>query len=195
MALSKFLLASGNSHKAQEFNQLFGEGLIVESASEKLEVIEDGETFQENALLKARAYFERFKTPVMSDDSGLIVNALPNELGIHSARFGGESTNYPEKMELLLKKLQGMADRSACFVCYLCCFKSPEEVFFFEGRMDGEIASEVIGAGGFGYDPVFLPKHAPKGKSLAEIPDWKNQHSHRAQAAKQAQKFFLTSCV
>lgn len=188
----EFLLASGNPHKAEELNDLFEAGKVtVKAAPEKLEVVEDGETYAENALLKARAYYDKFKVPVVSDDSGLNVLSLPEELGIYSARFGGEELSYVDKMLLLMGKLDNIpsCDRSAYFSCTLCFYISPEEVFFFEGRVNGEIGKEIKGEHGFGYDPVFFPEKG-NGKSLAELPEWKQSNSHRANAAKMAEKFF-----
>lgn len=186
-------LASGNAHKAEEFASLFpGNVLSIVAASEKIEVIEDGATYRENALKKAMGYYEKFKCPVMSDDSGLDVEALPGELGIHTARFGGDNLSSQERNALLLKKLEGKEgeERRAQFVCVLCFYLSPEEIFFFEGRLKGEISLEQQGEEGFGYDPVFFPEKAPEGKTLAEVPDWKGLNSHRSLACQAALKFF-----
>jgi XTP/dITP diphosphohydrolase len=187
-------LASGNSHKAEEFSALFDSDLIVvESAPDKVEVIEDGESFQENAFKKAKAYYEKFKKPVLSDDSGLVVNALPDELGIHSARFGGDGLTDRQRVELLLEKLKESADRSAYFVCVLCFYLNDDEVFFFEGRSLGNISENIQGDKGFGYDPVFLPENLDGKTSFAEDPEWKMAHSHRAKACKMASQFFKNS--
>lgn len=189
----KVTLASGNAHKAEEFSSLFPSDVIqVTAASQKIEVVEDGDTYRENALKKAQAYYEEFKVPVMSDDSGLNVLALPEELGIHTARFGGEGLSSSERNELLLKRLSELneEERTAHFVCVLCFYLSPEEIFFFEGRLNGKISDSQQGDQGFGYDPVFLPEKAPEGKTLAEVPDWKEKNSHRALACQAAIKFF-----
>ncbi len=188
-----FTLASGNAHKAKEFAGLFpSEVLEVTVAPRKIEVVEDGLTFRENALKKAKAYFDELAVPVMSDDSGLVVSALPNELGIHTARFGGEGLSATERNDHLLKRLAdlGEPERDAYFICVLCFYLSPQEFFFFEGRLNGKISTVQLGSEGFGYDPIFLPNKAPEGRSLAEIPDWKEQNSHRALACKAAIKFF-----
>lgn len=189
----EFTLASGNAHKAEEFGELFNPSLIkISPAGKKLEVVEDGQSFRENALKKAQAYFEQVQSPVMSDDSGLIVEALPNQLGLHTARFGGEGLTALQRNELLLEKLEGLDDskRRAYFVCVLCFYLSESEVFFFEGRVHGRIAPMVSGAEGFGYDPVFIPDGGEGDKTLAEVPVWKNENSHRAVACQHAQKFF-----
>lgn len=189
----EFMLASGNAHKAEEFGELFPKECIsIIAAPEKIDVVEDGATYRENALKKAEAYYQRFGKPVMADDSGLDVMALPDELGIHTARFGGEGLSASQRNELLIKKLSEVENdaRSAQFVCILCFYNSPEEIFFFEGRLKGAIAEAQSGDKGFGYDPVFLPEKAVEGKTLAEVPDWKALHSHRALACQSALNFF-----
>jgi XTP/dITP diphosphohydrolase len=185
------LLASGNQHKADEFAELFDPTVLaVKAAPTKVDVIEDGVTYIENALKKAQAYYEVFKVPVVSDDSGLNVDALPDELGIQTARFGGEGLSSSQRNQLLLKRLEGNENRSAEFVCILCFYLSPEEIFFFEGRLKGSIGLEEFGEKGFGYDPIFIPSKLEQGRSLAEVPDWKQENSHRALACQSALKFF-----
>lgn len=189
----EFVLASGNSHKAKELGELFDSSIIsISPAPEQVEVEETGSSFSQNAALKAHAYWGQLGRPTISDDSGLVVEALPGELGVTSARFGGEGLSDRARAELLLEKMAGKkgVDRSAHFVCVLSFYFSPDEVFFFEGRMDGEIATDYRGEYGFGYDPVFIPTHHQGDQTLAELPDWKKEHSHRAQAAALAQRFF-----
>ena len=188
----KFLLASSNEHKAIELNDLLkSSGLEIIAAPEKFDVIEDGTSFQENAYKKAFGYAQKFKSATVADDSGLVIPARPDILGIYSARYADHTSDYNEKNRLLLediKELNGK-DRAAYFACYLCFYKSAEEVFFFEGRVHGVIAHELKGDGGFGYDPIFLPDGLD-GKSLAELHDWKMLNSHRAKACESAVKFF-----
>lgn len=187
----ELLLASGNAHKAEEFASLFDPSIIqVKAAPKKLEVLEDGQSYFENAYKKAAAYFAEFKVPVLADDSGLNVTALPDELGITSARFGGEGLSDKERAVLLLEKMQNQKERSAYFSCVLCIYLNDKEIFYFEGRMNGSIAHVYRGSGGFGYDPVFVPTEAPESLTLAELSDWKAMHSHWALASSLAQKFF-----
>jgi len=187
--LIKLILASGNTHKAEEFSELFSPEIIsVQAAAEKLAVDETGTSYFENALIKATAYYEKFKIPVLSDDSGLEVLGLPGELGIYSARFGGDNLSDKGRAHLLLEKLG--TDRNAYFTCVLCFYFSPAEIFYFEGLMKGSIGHEYKGTAGFGYDPVFIPEEHGSEQTLAELPEWKNKHSHRAIAAGLAQKFF-----
>jgi XTP/dITP diphosphohydrolase len=189
----KLILATGNNHKAQEFAQIFNPEIIqVEAAPKKLEVEENGSTFNENALLKAKAYYDQFKLPILSDDSGITVEGLPDELGIHSARFGGDNLTDKQRYELLLKKLENISGpgRQAYFTCVLCFYLSPGEIFFFEGRMNGEVLYGPKDGTGFGYDPVFRPIGAREDESVAQMHDWKQKNSHRALACQHAQRFF-----
>lgn len=188
----ELILASSNAHKAEEFSELFDPQIItVKSAPSKIDVVEDGETYFENALIKAKAYYDKFKIPVIADDSGLNVTALPNDLGLHSARFGGAGLSDRERAELLLNKLEGVAEREAYFSCVLCIYCSPSEVFYFEGRMGGVIAYAYRGSTGFGYDPIFIPtEKREEGLTVAELHEWKQKNSHRAVAVAFAQKFF-----
>jgi XTP/dITP diphosphohydrolase len=189
----ELILASSNAHKAEEFSELFDAKVCkVVPANQKIEVDESGSTYFENALLKAKTYYDLYKKPVLSDDSGLNVAALPDELGIHSARFGGDNLTSFQRVELLLNKLSQLQniDRNAYFTCVLCLYFSDREYYFFEGRVEGKISDEAKGEFGFGYDPVFLPTKSPiNGASLAELPEWKNKNSHRANACQMLQKF------
>ena len=189
MGTKWFLLASGNPHKSEEFNKLFNQDLLrVKSAPGKIEVDETGNTFVENAFLKAEAYYKKFKMPVLSDDSGLVVSSLPDELGVKSARFGGSGLDDAGRCSLLLQKMEQAKDRSAYFVCVLCFYLSSEEIFFFEGRCSGRISDNIEGSGGFGYDPVFIPEG--QNLSFAEDLGWKSKNGHRGKAVAEAQRFF-----
>ena len=104
-----FILASSNSHKALEFSQIFDKKIVsIHPAELKVEVVEDGDTYIENACKKAKAYSDKFKKPVMSDDSGINIEALPGELGIHSARFGGDNLDFDQRMDLMLEKMKSV---------------------------------------------------------------------------------------
>jgi XTP/dITP diphosphohydrolase len=187
-----FILASSNKHKVEELNILFENAKInISPAPEKLEVIEDGKSFQENAYKKAKAYFDKFKSPSLADDSGLVLPIKPDILGIHSARYAPEFSDYKDKNNKLIEELKEVAhiDRVAYFVCYFCFYISDSEVYFFEGRVHGQIAQQISGTDGFGYDPIFLPD-GQEGKSMAEVSDWKMANSHRAKACFGAIKFF-----
>jgi XTP/dITP diphosphohydrolase len=189
----EFLLASANIKKAKELLELTPKGLFsITPAPQARAVEENAKTFWQNALLKAQAYYKHFKRPALADDSGLMVDALPEELGVQTARFGGEGLTDKQRYELLLQRLGDtpQAGRGASFVCVLCFYLSPDQIYFFEGRLNGEIAFKALGEQGFGYDPVFLPAHSPTtGASLAQLADWKNEHSHRAKAMQHAVRF------
>lgn len=191
--MREFVLASSNAHKAQEFAELFSGKLSVVPAAKALAVDETGSTYIENAELKARAYYQHFKSPSLADDSGLTVEALPDILGVQSARFLPEAPDYKARCLEILQRLKDVPEqkRQAYFTCVLCFYQSPEEVYFFEGRVQGTIGHEYRGEHGFGYDPIFVPLRAEAdGKTLAELPEWKNLNSHRAKAAWAALKFF-----
>lgn len=188
-----FILASGNLHKAEEFAKLLDKKIIkIEAAPEALDVDETGSKFSENALLKAEAYYKKYKTPVLSDDSGICVDALPDQLGIFSARFGGDNLSDKERAELLLEKMKNIESesRTAHFSCVLCAYLSPDEIYFFEGRVDGSIGYIYKGDYGFGYDPIFHPNGDHSDKTLAMLPEWKEKNSHRARASKVFLNFF-----
>lgn len=187
----ELILASQNKHKVQELNQLLGSSFQVSSPAKKLEVDESADTFSGNAKLKAMAYFMEFRQPAVSDDSGIIVDALPNELGVRSARFAPQFSDYKDKNDHLLEKLHGLPieKRTARYVCDLCFVLSKDEIFHFEGRLEGLIGLVAKGSGGFGYDPIFYPKDIT-GQSIAELADWKAENSHRAKASALAKNFF-----
>jgi len=183
----KLVVATKNPGKIQELRVLLAdkgwEILSMDAFPSMPSVKEDGETFVENALRKARsvAYFTGLTA--LADDSGLEVDALGGEPGIHSARFGGEGLRDEERSSLLLKRLEGVPpeERRARFRCVIALVTPRGEEYVVEGVCEGFIAQEPRGEGGFGYDPVFyLPSH---GKTMAQLPaEEKNSISHRAKA-------------
>lgn len=187
----EFILASGNKHKAEEFQELFKEALVIKPAPHSLSPEESGKTYGENALIKGKAYYDEFKIPSLADDSGLNIPALPDLLGVQSARFREDLPEYKNKCEALLKLLDKTEQRDAYFSCTLCFYLNPSEIYFFEGRVHGTIGLEYRGSHGFGYDPIFIPtRKEADGATLAELPEWKNTHSHRAKASEAAHQFF-----
>lgn len=180
------LLASTNRHKVEEIKNIFEIPGIsfnsLEYYKDIPEAIENGESFQDNALLKARHYFQHTQIPVIADDSGLVVPALNGEPGIHSARYAGEESGYDKNNALLLSRMENLAghQRFAYFVCVMVYFDG-KNVIFSEGKVEGEIIYQLKGTVGFGYDPLF---YYPKArKTFAEMgPEEKNQVSHRSQA-------------
>ncbi|NOX87523.1 MAG: RdgB/HAM1 family non-canonical purine NTP pyrophosphatase [Calditrichaeota bacterium] len=182
----EILVATGNKHKLQEIREILGDlPVTVKSIADlprKIEVEENGKTFAENAAIKARAYYDLAKMPVMADDSGLEVPALNNQPGIYSARFAGADADYAENNRLLLRRMAHLKKdrRKARFVCTVC-FKTEKGEWFFTGITEGLILDELRGEGGFGYDPLFwIPELE---QTYAELsPEEKNRISHRARA-------------
>ena len=148
------------------------------------EVVEDGQTYQENAIKKAHMPALQTQRVAIADDSGLEVDALDGAPGVYSARFGGEHLSQAGKIALLLAKLTGKADRTARFRCVIAVVTPDGEVKTSEGVCEGVIAMTPQGTQGFGYDPIFIvPAYQ---QTMAELgPEIKNQISHRAQALRQ----------
>ena len=183
------IIATGNSHKVEEFEQLLkGNPLAVLSAETcggMPDVDENGKTFAENARLKAIAL--RKLAPkdawVLADDSGLEVDALNGEPGVYSARYAGAEASDRDNIEKLLKALVDVPDaaRTARFKCALCVIDPKGSVACYEGSCEGRISTKVSGESGFGYDPVFIPEGYDK--SFAQLGNRvKSKLSHRARA-------------
>jgi XTP/dITP diphosphohydrolase len=181
--LIEVVAATGNRGKYMEFVRLLKPlGISVVPMTPNLldDIVEKGESFEENALIKARAVFEKTGCPVIADDSGLCVDALNGCPGVHSARYMGESTAYPQKIQGLLDALGGVDRhrRTARFVCAIAYF-TDKETRVFSGTCEGVIGYEPKGENGFGYDPVFYVNN----KSFGEMTDIeKDAVSHRAKA-------------
>ncbi len=184
----KLVLASRNKHKIEEWQATLGkyvDGVEILSLDEVGifgEIEENGETFEENAFIKARAAAKSGYLSV-GEDSGLSVKALGGEPGVYSARYAGEHGNDRANNELLLKKLENKSDRSASFVCTIALVDphDPDGDRCFRGETEGVILEEYRGEGGFGYDPLFL--YEPTGKTFSEMSgDEKNAISHRGRA-------------
>ncbi|HHX80869.1 MAG TPA: RdgB/HAM1 family non-canonical purine NTP pyrophosphatase [Acholeplasmataceae bacterium] len=188
----ELIFASHNPHKLSEVRAILSDLPVVVTDLKEIgadsEVEETGTTFRENARIKAEFFYKKFKKPVFADDSGLIVTALGGEPGVHSARYAGEHGNHYKNNLYLLEKMQGITERDAYFLTVICFFDNTGQAHFFEGRLNGEIAYELKGSGGFGYDPVFyLPEY---NSTLAEMGVLKkNQLSHRYLALKEFAKY------
>ena len=183
----KIVFATGNEGKMREIRSILSDlGLPVLSMKEvgvSLEIEENGTTFGENAEIKARAVWEQTGGIVLADDSGLVVDYLGGEPGIYSARYLGEDTSYEVKNRTIIDRLREAREeeRSARFVCNIAAVLPDGSVLHTEETMEGRIAREPAGSGGFGYDPIlWLPEF---GKTSAEITmDEKNRISHRGKA-------------
>ncbi len=185
------LIATKNKHKAGELAALVadlaGAAPLADWERERGIVLaeppENGETFADNALEKARHYARATGLPALADDSGLSVAALDGAPGVRSARYGGPDLDDPGRCRLLLEALDGRHDRRAFFTSVLALARPDGTALSWAGRVDGLITREPRGAGGFGYDPVFF--HPPSGLTLAQLsPEAKNAVSHRARAAR-----------
>ena len=182
----KIVLASRNRHKICEWGATLGkyidgaEILSLDEVGVLEDIEENGETFEENALIKARAAAGRGYISI-GEDSGLSVNALDGAPGVYSARYAGEHGNDGANNEKLLAELSDKTDRSAKFVCTIGCVLPDGREFTFRGETHGVIINERRGNGGFGYDPLFY--YEPMGKTFAELTaEEKNAISHRGKA-------------
>lgn len=183
--MKSIILASNNKDKVKEVKEILkGYDIIsMKEAGINVDIEENGTTFEENALIKARAIMKLTGQITMADDSGLEIDYLNKAPGVYSARFMGHDTSYDIKNKALIQKLEGVkgSDRSGRFVCAIAvCFPDGREIVK-RGTMEGLIAEEIKGDNGFGYDPiVYLPEY---GKTSGELaPEEKNKISHRGKA-------------
>ena len=181
----KLIIASNNAHKLTEMKAIlapfFDDVQSMREAGIEHETVEDGTTFMENAVKKAKELAEISGCCAIADDSGLCVDALDGGPGIYSARFSGVHGDDAANNRLLLKKLEGVADRGAHYTCAMVLARPDGSVVEAEGYLYGEIAHEEVGGNGFGYDPLFyLPE---RGCTTAQLSrEEKNAISHRANA-------------
>ena len=188
----RLIFATGNQGKVNEFRQMLGEDYEILSMKDldvDVEIIEDGKTFEENAVIKAKAVMEVTGEMVLADDSGFEVDCLNKEPGIYSARYMGEDTPYSVKNAELLRRCEGVPEekRGARFVCVIACAYPDGTVDTATGVIEGKLAYEPKGENGFGYDPIFyLPEF---GCTSAELsPEDKNAISHRGKALRMMRK-------
>lgn len=184
----KIIFATGNENKMKEIRMILADlGMPIVSMKEAgiyIDVVEDGTTFEENALIKATEIAkEAPNCIVLADDSGLEIDYLNKEPGIYSARYAGVDTSYDIKNNLLLKRLEGVPDekRTARFVCAVAAAFPDGSTEVVRGTIEGIIGHKIAGENGFGYDPIFyLPEY---GCTTAELsPEKKNELSHRGKA-------------
>ena len=184
--MMKLILASNNAHKLKEFLKLV-EGMDIELVSQRqagcdFEAEENGTTFEENAYIKAKAVTDYTGCAAIADDSGLVVDALGGEPGIYSARYGlGHEASDEQRYRYLLNKLGDEKNRSARFVCCICCTFPNGDVLQCRGECEGEILYGPEGENGFGYDPIFKPLCSDRGMSVLSAEE-KNAISHRGKA-------------
>ncbi|PKL43882.1 MAG: non-canonical purine NTP pyrophosphatase, RdgB/HAM1 family [Candidatus Riflebacteria bacterium HGW-Riflebacteria-1] len=186
-------VSTRNAHKAEEIADILGSACQIRTLLDLPEfpdIDENGDSYRANAELKARALWNEVKEPVFADDSGLEVDALNGRPGIHSARFSGPDTNHPRNIAKLLAELGDLPveKRSARFRCVIVYIDQHGIAHEFVGTVDGYIGFACLGAGGFGYDPVFMLSE--RGCSVAQLPAAeKNAISHRARAVEQLKAF------
>ena len=179
------VLATKNKGKIAEFRELF-EGMSVSLKSLDdfgpiPEVVEDGETFEDNAVKKARFTARVLGFPAIADDSGLVVEALGGRPGVYSSRYAGDHATDLDNNLKLLKDMEDIKDRKAYFLCVLAIAVPRGPALIYEGKCNGIITHDMRGGQGFGYDPLFY--HPPSGKTFAEMSsEEKNRLSHRGKA-------------
>lgn len=181
----RLVIATNNAHKLEEITAVVGDKFEIVSLADidcHEDIPETADTLEGNALLKARFVHERYGLDVFADDTGLEVDALGGQPGVHTARYAYPDRNDNEaNVDKLLRELQGATNRKAHFRTVIALIIGGEE-YLFEGRVDGHITETRRGTEGFGYDPVFSPEDT--GKTFAELGvEVKNRLSHRARAA------------
>ena len=182
MVKERIVLASGNAHKIKEIQQMLSDYEIVgyKQLGFDFEIEENGKTFYENALIKAKTVSEKLNLPALADDSGICVDALGGQPGIYSARYAGDGVDEHNN-ELLLKNMQGKTDRNAKFVCCMVYYKPDGTIITATGETHGLIMQDCQGEHGFGYDPLFYSLDINKCLGLASAEE-KNAISHRFRA-------------
>ena len=201
MKADKIVFATGNAAKMREIRMIMSDlGLEIRSMKEAgidVDVVEDGKTFEENAMIKASAIARELKkrgeyAVVLADDSGLEIDYLNKEPGIYSARYMGQDTSYTLKTANLIQRLEGVCDekRTARFVCAIAAVFPDDRKFGTRATIEGRIGYEERGENGFGYDPIFyLPEYGMYSAELA--PEEKNRISHRGKALEEMKKVLL----
>ena len=185
--MKKIIFATGNENKMKVIRQIMGdmdvEILSMKEAGISADIVEDGKTFEENAVIKAKAIADLTKEIVLADDSGLEIDYINKEPGIYSARYMGEDTSYHIKNQNLIDRLKDAKEeeRTARFVCAIAAAFPDGEVLTTIGTIEGTIAYEEKGENGFGYDPIFyVPEFGCTTAELSE--EAKNKVSHRGNA-------------
>lgn len=189
--MKKLIFATGNANKMKEIRTILEDVEVVSMKEEgiSLDIVENGTTFEENAIIKAKALADACGILALADDSGLEVDALNKEPGVYSARYLGEETSYAVKNKAIIDRLKGKtgAERSARFVCVIAAALPDGTVFTTRGTIEGRIGYEEKGSNGFGYDPiVYVPEYDA---TTAELqPEVKNEISHRGKALREMKK-------
>lgn len=187
--MKEILIATHNLHKKEEIQQILGSEFSVKTLTDyniHEEIVEDGQSFAENAEIKAKYCFDKTGVASIGDDSGLVVEALDGRPGIFSARYAGDH-DFQKNIAKVLEEMTGVENRRAYFITVLC-FYDASGPQFFEGRVYGTLLTENKGHKGFGYDPIFVPESYYQ--TFAEMPaEQKNKISHRKNALDQLLSF------
>lgn len=194
--MEKIIFATGNKDKLKEIKMILSDAPVeivsMKEAGVDINIVEDGTTFEENAIIKAKAVMEASGYTAWADDSGLEVDYLDKAPGIYSARYMGEDTSYRVKNQHIIDQLEGleMERRTARFVCVIACATPDGKVMTARGTIEGYIGYKEEGENGFGYDPIFyLPEY--KTTSAAISPEEKNKISHRGKALQEMKKQYI----
>ena len=188
MPRARAVVATRNPHKLRELGEVLDSLELAPLPADVELPPEDGHTFADNALGKARTAHDATGLAVIADDSGIEARVLGGAHGVRSARYAGPEATDKENLDLLLAELAGAADRSVTYVCVLAYVDESGAEHLFDGRCSGQLAREPRGSGGFGYDPAFVPDDTGPGdfRTMAELsPDEKHAISHRGRAARQ----------
>ena len=183
----RLIVATRNQHKLRELGEILAGFDLVPLAEEVDLPPESGETFAENALVKARAAHAATGEPAIADDSGIAARALGGAPGVRSARFAGEGASDGQNLELLISRLRDHDDRAVAYVCVIAHLDKRGNEHVYEGRCEGTLILEPRGLGGFGYDPAVVPADTGDDdeRTMAELdPDEKHAISHRGRAAR-----------
>lgn len=187
----ELIFATHNNNKVKEVTKMLPSYLSMKSLTDINffdEIEETGTTFEENAQLKAKTIFDKTGKNIFADDSGLVIEALDGAPGVYSARYAGTGKDE-DNIAKALKELEGKTNRKAYFISIFCLILDGKE-YFFEGRVNGTIATEIMGKNGFGYDPIFIPDGFSK--SFAQMsPEEKNAISHRGKAVEKLNNFLI----
>ena len=184
--MTTLIFATNNEHKVSEIQSLLPKDINVitlQQAGINIDIPEPYDTLQENANTKAKTIFEITQQNCFSEDTGLEIDALTDDPGVHSARYAGEDRNFNANIEKVLSNLKNTENRSAQFRTVICLIWEQKE-YYFEGICRGHIAEQNSGTAGFGYDPIFIPEGATKSFATMTM-DEKNTYSHRQKAVTQ----------
>lgn len=198
--MKEILVSSNNADKLLEIKEVFkDENLKILSLKDVniiVDVIEDQDTLEGNALKKAKEIFLISEIPTISDDTGLFVEALNGEPGVYSSRYAGENVSYDDNCKKLLENMNGIPEqqRAAYFKCVICFYVGEEKYYMFDGICNGKIINEKRGSKGFGYDPTFIPDGFDTTFAEMDI-DKKNEISHRGKALIALKDFWESNSI